>query len=89
MNNPLQFDCNGAAYVFVSVDALESFILEHVHIAKQLGDAVDSEINPAKRQTFIQSLAEVTQLIWRAGDLLEEVEAKLCPSGTESDGGEI
>ena len=87
MTNSLQFDCNGGAYVFVSVDALESFILEYTHIAKQLSEAVDSEINPTKRQTFIQSLAEVTQLIWKAGDLLEEVEAKLCPSGTESDGG--
>jgi len=89
MNNTLSFDCNSAGYVFTSVDSLESFYLEHVSIAKQLSDAVDSEINPAKRQTFIQSLAEVTQLIWRAGDLLEEVEAKLCPSGTESDGGEL
>jgi len=89
MNNPLQFDCNGAGYIFVSVDSLESFYLEHVSIAKQLSDAVDSEINPAKRQTFIQSLAEVTQLIWKAGDLIEEVEAKLCPSGAESDRGEL
>jgi hypothetical protein len=89
MSKPLSFDCNGAGYVFVSVDSLESFILEHTHIAKQLGEAVDNEIDLAKRQTFIQSLAEVTQLIWKAGDLLEEVEAKLCPSGTESDGGEL
>lgn len=70
----LSFDCNGASYQFVSVDALESFILEHTHIAKQLGDAVDREIDLAKRQTFIESLAEITQLIWKAGDLLNAVE---------------
>ena len=77
MSEILSFDCNGASYQFVSVDALESFILEHTHIAKQLGEAVDQEIDLAKRQTFIESLAEVTQLIWKAGDLLNEVEAKL------------
>ena len=76
MNNILSFDCNGASYQFVSVDALESFILEHTHIAKQLGEAVDRELDLAKRQTFIESLAEVTQLIWKAGDLLNKVEGK-------------
>ncbi len=76
MNNILSFDCNGASYQFVSVDVLESFILEHTHIAKQLGEAVDRELDLAKRQTFIESLAEVTQLIWKAGDLLNEVEGK-------------
>lgn len=75
--NLLQFDCNGASYQFVSVDALESFILENTHIAKQLSEAVDREIDLAKRQTFIASLAEVQNLIWKAGDLLNEVEAKL------------
>lgn len=74
MSEILSFDCNGANYQFVSVDALESFILENTHIAKQLGDAVDRELDLAKRQTFIESLAEVTQLIWRAGDLLNEIE---------------
>jgi hypothetical protein len=77
MTEILLFDCNGESYQFVSVDALESFILEHTHIAKQLGEAVDQEIVLAKRQTFIESLAEVTQLIWKAGDLLNEVEGKL------------
>ena len=77
MTEILSFDCNGASYQFVSVDALESFILEHTHIAKQLGEAIDRELDLAKRQTFIESLAEVTQLIWKAGDLLDEVEAKL------------
>ena len=87
MTEILSFDCNGASYQFVSVDALENFILEHTHIAKQLGDAVDCEIDLTKRQTFITSLAEVQNLIWKAGDLLNKVEAKLCPSGVESDGG--
>lgn len=76
MTEILSFDCNGASYQFVSVDALESFTLEHTHIAKQLGEAVDRELDLAKRQTFIESLAEVTQLIWKAGDLLNEVEGK-------------
>lgn len=89
MSEILSFDFNGASYQFVSVDALENFILEHSHIAKQLGEAIDLEIDLAKRQTFIASLAEVQNLIWRAGDLLNTVEAKLCPSGTESDGGEL
>lgn len=75
MTEILSFDCNGASYQFVSVDALENFILEHTHIAKQLGDAVDRELDLAKRQTFIESLAEVTQLIWKAGDLLNSIES--------------
>ena len=73
-NNPLQFDCNGASYLFVSVDSLENFILEHTHIAKQLGEAVDRELDIEKRNSFICSLAEVQNLIWKAGDLLSEVE---------------
>ena len=89
MNKPLAFDCNRAGHVFVSVDSLESFILEYAHTAKQLSEAADKEINLVKRQTFIQSLAEVTRLIFKAGGLLEEVEAKPCPSGTESDQGEL
>jgi hypothetical protein len=74
MTNPLQFSLGNRTYRFVNVDALESFVLEHTHYAKQLGDAVDREINPVKRQTFIESLAEVTQLIWKGGDLLNEIE---------------
>lgn len=72
----LSFDCNGASYQFVSVDALENFILEHSQIARQLGDAVDQEIDLAKRQTFIESLAEVQNLIWKAGDLLNSIEKR-------------
>jgi hypothetical protein len=89
MTRILSFDCNDASYQFVSVDALENFILEHTHVAKQLSEAVDREIDLAKRQTFIASLAEVQNLIWKAGDLLNAVEAKLCPSGVESDGGDL
>jgi hypothetical protein len=89
MSEILSFDCNGGTYVFASVDALESWILEHAHIAKQLGEAIDRELDIEKRNSFICSLAEVQNLIWRAGDLLNELEAKLCPSGTESDGGEL
>ena len=74
MSENLSFDFSGASYQFVSVDALESFVLEHLHIAKQLGEAIDLEIDLAKRQTFIASLAEVQNLIWKAGDLLNEVE---------------
>lgn len=74
MTEILSFDCNGASYQFVGIDALENFILEHTHIAKQLGDAVDQEIDLAKRQTFIASLAEVQNLIWKAGDLLNSIE---------------
>jgi hypothetical protein len=87
MTEILSFEFNQATYSFVTVDTLENFILEHTHIAKQLSDAVDREIDLAKRQTFITSLAEVQNLIWKAGDLLNKVEAKLCPSGVESDGG--
>ena len=74
MREILSFDCNGASYQFVGIDALESFILEHLHIAKQLGEAIDLEIDLAKRQTFIASLAEVQNLIWAAGDLLNSIE---------------
>lgn len=87
MTEILSFDFNGASYQFVSVDALENFILEHTHTAKQLGEAIDLEIDLSKRQTFIESLAEVQNLIWKAGDLLNQVEANLCPSSAESDGG--
>lgn len=73
MTEILSFEFNQASYQFVSVDALENFILDHCQIAKQLGEAVDRELDLAKRQTFIESLAEVTQLIWKAGDLLNEV----------------
>jgi hypothetical protein len=72
----LSFDCNGASYQFVSVDALESWILEHTHIAKQLGEAIDLELDIEKRNSFICSLAEVQNLIWAAGDLLNEVESR-------------
>ncbi|MBU3609686.1 hypothetical protein ICN32_03810 [Polynucleobacter wuianus] len=76
MTELFSFDCNGASYQFVSVDALESFVLEHTHIARQLGEAVDKELDLQKRQTFIASLAEVQNLIWKAGDLLNEVESR-------------
>ena len=74
MTNSLQFSLGNRTYRLIDVDALESFVLQHTHYAKQLGDAVDREINPTKRQTFIESLAEVAQLIWKAGDLLNEIE---------------
>lgn len=73
---PIAFDFNGASYQFVSIDSLESFILEHTYIAKQLGEAIDLEMDLAKRQTFIESLAEVQNLIWRTGDLLTSLEVK-------------
>ena len=75
MSEILSFDFNGASYQFVSVDALENFILEHTHIAKQLGEAIDLELDLEKRKSFICSLAEVQNLIWAAGDLLNEVES--------------
>jgi hypothetical protein len=75
MSEILSFDFNGASYQFVSVEALEIFILEHCQIAKQLGEAIDLEIDLTKRQTFIASLAEVQNLIWKAGDLLNQVES--------------
>ena len=89
MTEILSFDCNGASYQFVSVDALEEFVLQHTQYAKELGEAVDRELDLAKRQTFLASLSEVCNLIWLANDLLNSVEAKLCPSGVESDGGEL
>ena len=76
MTEILSFEFNQATYSFVSVDALENFILDHTHIAKQLGEAIDLEVDLAKRQTFIASLAEVQNLIWAAGDLLNDVESR-------------
>lgn len=76
MNSPISFDHNGASYQFISIDALEQFVLEHNHVAKQLSEAVDREIDLRKRQTFINSLAEVQTLIWVAGDLLGSLEAE-------------
>ena len=87
--NPLQFEQSGASYLFVSIGSLQSFILEHQRIAKQLNDAIDKELDLTKSQTFSTSLTEAQNLIWAAGKLLNEVEAKLCPTGTESDGGEL
>jgi len=89
MNNLLSFGFDGSIYQFTSIDALKFFIHEYAQISRQLGDDFDREVDLVKRQTFLGTLAEVTQLIWRAGNLLNQVEARLCPSGTESDGGEL
>jgi hypothetical protein len=72
--NDLSFVLDGFNYQFVSVDALEEFVLEQTNYAKQLSDCVDSEIDSHKRQTFDRTLSGVQKLISKAGELLNRVE---------------
>ena len=74
MTRALQFTFGNRTYRFVSVDALEDWILQTTYRARQLGDAMDVELNLDKKQAYLEELAQLQQALWRAGDLLNAVE---------------